>query len=214
MNQPYLLVCHYHRSFSTLQLQQFCHPNSGRKLGSWVWVKMHGAFSQDFGSQNYERFFPPLTFTPLLCLAFTPSRHLKNENSMFIIIHGNPSDTEKVSIFSPNISIFMIYFGRDYTILCLGSSIWTDILPLNSQEDDLLHRLHWFISVGWLIEWLSAWSKVHCGPAQLPLLWYKVKCTFSHSRQLSTVQEASPRVPVPRGMSRDAVLSLLSKPGL
>lgn len=60
----------------------------------------------------------------MLCLAFIPSCHLKNENNMFIIIHGNSSDTEKVSLFPPSCSIF-ISFGKDYAILCLGSN------PLN-----------------------------------------------------------------------------------
>lgn len=70
--------------------------------------------------------------------------------------------------FSPNISSFMIYFGRDYTILCLGSSIWTDVLPLNSQ-DALASLIHICRMANWVAVSLEQSALQPC-PASPPLV--------------------------------------------
>lgn len=197
----------------TATTHQFCHPSSGNKLEAWVWVKIHGAFSQHFWSQNHARLFPILPFTSLLCLAFTLSRHLKNENSMFIIIHENSLDMEKVSLFFPQPFHFCFFWER----LCYSLVCWTDLLPLNSQEDNHLHQLYWLLSVGWIIERPSTLSQVHGAAAlpNFPLLWYKITHMLSKPGQPSTVQAApSYRVQGPHGMNRDAVCLLLSQPRL
>lgn len=128
---------------------QLCHLSSGNMLESWVWAKIHGAFSEHFGGQNYGRLFPLLPSISLLCLAFTPSCHLKNENSMFIIIHGNSLDTEKISLLPPPPQLFhFISFGKDSAMLCSGGDLLTAALPLDLQKDDDLHRLYQFLPVG------------------------------------------------------------------
>lgn len=195
----------------TATAHQFCHPSSGNKLESWVWVQIHGAFSQHFWSQNHARLFPILPFTSLLCLAFTLSRHLKNENSMFIIIHENSLGMEKVSFFFPPTIPFLFLLGKIMLFFSLLNWCFTTEFTGRQPSASALLILISRMDNGEAIN--PEQSAGCCCPAQL--LWYKVTYMLPQPGQLSTVQAASPyRVPEPCGMNRDAVRLLLSQPRL
>lgn len=121
LNWAFLLVCHYYKAFSGLELLH---------ISSILWAletnwkaKIHRAFSEHFGSQSYGRLFPLWPFIFCYAWPLSPPVTLKTKTThslLFMEIHGYREGIP----FPPNSSLF-ISFGKDHAILCLGSN------PLN-----------------------------------------------------------------------------------
>lgn len=126
---------------------QFRPLSSGNKLESWARAKIHGAFSEHFGSQNYGRLFPLWAF--ILCYAWpsSPPVTLKMKTTCSLLFMEIHRTRRRYPFFPPAVP-FLFLLGKTMLFFAWVAILWTVALPLNSQEDNHLHWLHWFLSVG------------------------------------------------------------------